>query len=166
MFCFNLNILYTYIYTHTTGFVFFLCTLFCGHQPVPAPGSMAGRGTGTPRCCPDTWTRKQLCWCDPCAGGAAVCRAPVRPHTDTAAVAAVAAGCHTWVYSSAGGSDVEVTVSYSEALMLYLIYCEGRVKIYFSIRNFPSVSGGWCTVLLQVLSYLFGGHIPCFLFTS
>lgn len=65
-----------------------------------------------------------------------------------------AAGCHTWVYSSAGGSDVEVTVSYSEALMLYLIYCEGRVKIYFSIRNFPSVSGGWCTVLLQVLSLI------------
>lgn len=117
---------------------------------MPTPGSTASRGTGTPCCCPDTQAREQprlraLC------GRVWQRRAlPRRGHSDTGVGGG---GCHTWVYSSAGGSDVEVTVSYSEALMLYLIYCEGRVKIYFSIRNFPSVSGGWCTVLLlQVLS--------------
>ena len=126
---------------------------------MPAPGSKASRGTGTSRCFPDTQAREQLCWCAPCAG-AQWCAVPRCGHILTQPQlrwwrAWVAASCHTWVYSSAGGSDVEVTVSYSEALMLYLIYCEGRVKIYFSIRNFPSVSGGWCTVLLQVLSLFF-----------
>lgn len=52
-----------------------------------------------------------------------------------------------------------VTVFWSEALMLYLIYCEGRrVKIYFSIRNsHQCLEGGvrYYGVFVMLLYFLF-----------
>lgn len=143
-----------YIYIHTYNrlcFSFFvLCFADTSRCPRPAarPLGAQARPAATP-----THRRASSLVGVPCVAGCG--SGMLCPGVVTLDTGVGGGGCHTWVYSSAGGSDVEVTVSYSEALMLYLIYCEGRVKIYFSIRNFPSVSGGWCTVLLlQVLSLI------------
>lgn len=143
MFCFNLNILYTYIYTYKLASFFFLCTLcFAETSRRPRPRTAVQRRNVA---IAGQLGQKQ----------APAAAAPTQPHKQWRLGRGRRRDCrHTWVCSSAGGSDV-ITISSSEALMLYLIYCEGRVKIYFSIRNFPSVSGGWCMVLLLQLLSLF-----------
>lgn len=153
MFCFNLNILYTYIYTHTNRlcFSFFvLCYVDASQRPRPAAQSsavpvslvfpwQASRGRSKPWLCPNTQPGDWLVWAP---AGVLCCGGRGRRHSGHVG------SQQCWRVGR------EVTVSCSEALMLYLIYCEGRVKIYFSIRNLPSVSGGWCMVFITAFVFI------------
>jgi len=164
-------ILYIHTYTYRIlGFSFFVITLTdtCRHPRLVGAGGAAGVVARQAEAIPGgafTSRPHEQCLCvlpGPCSDGRHGRGTSLIPNTwwgPAPSSSPVPVWQRAWV--AAGPSHCGftaarwrlrsgVTVSWSEALMLYLIYCEGRVKIYFSIRNSHQCLEGRCVVLWRL----------------